>query len=376
VCAHSVTAPYLLRIRRDGVPELLRSKGSTMRSRVRSSRLLRAGVVGLAVLASSALALPAARAAPTEVIALDSEATTVGLWPQESYGGPMPISAYPTDIPATPVDIAWGGAVTVTLPPQLTDGGAMEVSLELGPDVVQANATKTYSTATADLTVTALGGNQFQVDMPADDGVNGPMGFLTFSGVDVAGGVDAEPGPAYAYILQLSPGGAATVALAPQLDVLSRIPDATFAGAAAATVAPGGAVDLVIQSPSRLTQLGISDFGTSDLGISRFDGSGFTPGPAVTSTFSPDLRTATVTVPEDIDAGEYLLSVVLGDGTDAIRAQFKVKLVVAAVNPGLLSETGGPELTPSLPVGAYLAGGLVVAVVVGSAVRFRRAQQG
>src|SRR4051794_13625479 len=184
-----------------------------MRSRVRSSRLLRAGVVGLAVLASSALALPAAQAAPTEVITLDSVATTVGLWPQESFGGPLPIDAAPSDIPPTPVDVAWGGAITVSMPLQLSNVATMEASLALSPDAILGNATKTYSTETADLTVTPLAGNEIQIDMPADDGINGPIGFLTFGSFEVKGGMDIDQSTPVPYILQLSSGGPATVLL-------------------------------------------------------------------------------------------------------------------------------------------------------------------
>ena len=75
-------------------------------------------------------------------------------------------------------------------------------------------------------------------------------------------------------------------------------------------------------------------------------------------------------------AGDYRLEIVIGDGTNAVWASLSVAVRVAALNNGLLSETGGDERAPSVPAGAYLAGGLVLAVLAGGAVRFRRSTQG
>ena len=348
-----------------------------MRLSLRSSSALRAGAVGLVVLAASGLGLQTAHAAPTDDVVLDSAATTLSPWPQENFGGPTPIDTDAAEPTPTPIDVAWGGSVTVTLPAQLVDGGGMEVSLALSPDGVSSDATKTYSTATADLTVTALGGNQFQVDMPADDGVNGPRGDLTFTGFAIAGGVDVTEADGIApYQLQLSGGGPATVSLAPQLHVSSRIPDATMTPPAT-TVPAGGVFDVVLPPTSRLSQLGIPDLATSDFGLIRDNGSGgFVPAPAPSVLRYSDAGTVTVGIPAGLPAGDYRLEIVIGDGTDAVWASLSVAVRVAALNDGLLSETGGDERAPSVPAGAYLAGGLVLAVLAGGAVRFRRSTQG
>ncbi len=123
----------------------------------RRAGLVRAGVVAAVVLASSALGLPSAAAAPSVVIPLSPPEVGLLVYPVENTGPMTPDMSEESEL-YTPVPVEWTGSLVVQLPP-LMDGAGMDVSLGLmatedGP------VTRTYSTtllAPNALTVTDLG---------------------------------------------------------------------------------------------------------------------------------------------------------------------------------------------------------------------------
>src|SRR3954454_7989272 len=140
--------------------------GSSLPARRRAAQL---GAVAAATGLLTLLWAPAAQAAPALTIPLDPPVVMVAPYPVENFG-PLSIASLDSGTYA-PVEVRWGGAVVVQLPPVL-DGSAMEVTLGLAP-TDEDDPTTEY--APGDLTVTAGTPGQYTITMPPDSGTDGPI---------------------------------------------------------------------------------------------------------------------------------------------------------------------------------------------------------
>lgn len=338
--------------------------------------LARTGVVGLAVLASSALGLPAASAAPVSTVTLAPADINLSLVPDQVTGfQPLASGIYGGGFERVPV--AYGGSVTFQLPPQLTSvPPALAVSLELA--LADGGApTRTYRSDSAvpadQLALTDLGSGQYRVDLPADDGANGPVADLSLSPLvpTVGPGTSLlDPAP---WSLEFSAGAPTAVTLTSQLFATSFLgctaPSPEWEGCpTAATVAPGRTIEVSLPTTSTLVALGFPDLGRSAFSVTPYD-SRLSDGMwlELAAVVSADARTATVTVPADLLPGRYHLNSGVGDSTGRLFSVTwaNVDVVAPAVNPGLRSETGGdsqgaPVAVLALTGAAAVAGGVAV----------------
>jgi hypothetical protein len=342
------------------------------RRRARRGHLVRAGLVGLAVLASTAFGLSPASAAPTSTISLAPSDVQLILYPVEN-SGPLTVDritagggigggGVTSTYTPTPVTTEWGGGVVVQLPAGL-DGSAMDVSLDLMA-TESSPPTRTYSTASAapnQLVVTDLGGGSYRVDLPADDFVNGPFGALTFDNVTSADHridvVGAEP-----YFLQFSGTGVSVQNVAPQIMALADLPCPVVSHGMtcpSTLVDAGGTFAITVPAGSLLRSLGLGTLDGMALALDQFDEYGDPVGEPLVLTDRPGLvrvtdpYNATVHLPATTRGGTYGLTLVQATGTaGAISISFgelRVKGIPATpriVNAGLLSDTGWDE-TPS-----------------------------
>ncbi|WP_299956418.1 hypothetical protein [uncultured Modestobacter sp.] len=339
-------------------------------------------MVALAAVASLWLGASAAGAAPTNpTTTLTPESVESNLRPSQNYGplpvqSPLPGSGFET------IPVAWGGAVTVTLPPQVAPAGPTPgASLDLvGADGI--TPTRTYSTgaaAPADLlVVTDLGSGTYRIDMPADDGANGPTGRLALTDLaSTLGSWSTFVDPAL-WTLEFSAAAPAAVTLTSQVVTSSAVgcqySDLELPACSSVQVTAGTSMDVVLPASSHLTELGIPDLGVSDFSLNDFLSTDLIEGMSLPleSTLSADRRTATMEVPDSTEPGRYLLVSVAGDGAgQVVSGTYSVIEVIApAVNPGLRSETGGDAGTPALlPI---TLGSLVALAGAGVVVRSRR----
>ena len=353
----------------------------------------RAGVVGLAALASLGLGVPSAGAAPAATIPLDPAEVQLYVHSDQN-GGALSVSDPLGSDTLTPVASGYGGSVTFTVPPELTLPNPLpEVELALAP-TVEDPPTKTYSTGAAlvadRLTVTDVGGGTFRVNSPADNGTDGDIGFLAFTDLAEDPAV-VGPGVTHSFpalfVLNLAAGVVTPVSLTSQLVAVSAVPCWTGCPDVA-TVAPGATFAVTLPSTSKLSAgLGLVDFSTSGFALVPLDSTGLptgTPTP-LTGTVSPDGLTATLTVPAGLAPGRYDLEVALADGTGDLVSVTSVHLTVAAAaapttpvhNAGLRSNTGWGEETDQASVVSPLVGlgaGMVLAagVSAGAVLRSRR----
>ncbi|OMQ14214.1 hypothetical protein A7K94_0218190, partial [Modestobacter sp. VKM Ac-2676] len=301
--------------------------------------LARIGVVSLAVVASVGLGVSGAGAAPENpTTTLAPESVQFALWSPQNSGelpvqSPLPGSGFEA------IPVAWGGAVTITLPAQVAPTGpTLQASLAL---VDEANeATRTWSTgavAPADvLVVTALGGGSHRIDLPADDGVNGPGARLELTGLASTLGAWSSFIEPVRWFLELSAGAPDAVTLASQVDAESTVgcpaSDTDFSTCTPLPVTAGTAMDVVLPAATRLDELGIPGLGHSDFALSDVPGGPQIEGLALPleATPSADARTATMTVPAGTRPGRYVLVSVLGDGAgQVVSATYSVVEVVA-----------------------------------------------
>jgi hypothetical protein len=357
---------------------------------------LRAGVVAVAVLASSALGLPSAIAAPSVVIPLTPPEVGVLLYPVENTG---PMTADMAEEEAevmTQVPVEWTGSVVVQLPP-LLDGAAMEVSLDLMA-TEDGTVTRTYSTtllAPNALVVTDLGGGAYSVALPADDAVNGPFGVLSFLGVS-----SAEPGIEVVgpldYYLEFTGTGVLVANVAPQVLAIAQVPCplSSMTRCPAIPVDAGEQFGITVPPASLLRTLGLGTLDDMALALDRLDAEGYPTGAEpIVLTDDPTLVTvsdpynATVTLPASTPGGTYGLTLVQATGTaGSISVTFGELQVTGVpapriVNAGLRSNTGWGEdarpatglgVSPLVAVGAGMM--LVAGAGAGMALRRRSAK--
>jgi hypothetical protein len=351
----------------------------------------RAGVLGLTVLAATALGAGTAGAEGPGTVALDPTDVAIVLEAAENFG----TAIVPVEVPG-PVPVAWGGTVELQLPAGL-DAPTLGARLELGPEV-GGSATRVLSTETPGsdgLLVDRVAAGRFTVALPPVDPANGPIGALLLSGIASVDGFPVHPDT---YFLELHPTAPATVGLRPQVTVVAHQPcDPTAAVGCAGTTVPAGTPFRVTAPPaSELRTLGHGTL--QDAEVTLVDLTGASDGPLPLSGDPARYAAAgpweaTVTLPAELGAGRHHLSLLLGDPTsgDPVTIATVELQVLAApavppaaapapaapavVNAGLHSNTGvedseaGAARTGAVATGAGL---LVLAGVGAVVVRARR----
>ncbi|MCZ2836964.1 hypothetical protein [Modestobacter sp. VKM Ac-2985] len=347
------------------------SSRTAVRGPVRRPLARATGVAVAAVLASATLGLGSAAAADAPVIDLGAGPVWWSILPHENTG-PVPVESPVAEGGSfTAVPAAFGGSVTIEMPPELAEQTA-------SANLVLSSSTPTdrvsYDSDSADpawdLGLTALGGNRYRIDLPADDGSGRTNGELRLTGFEPVGASDVgayDPAP---YALDLTVGGPAAVELAPHFWTLGHTP-CDGIEACAVPLTAGSSFTVSLPAGSHLDRMGVVDLGQSDWSIeARFPQDPATDSvTALTAALSADRRSATLQVPAGAVPGRYELEGVIGDGTGEHVHIVRTVLDVAApaVNPGLRSETGGDTGAPVLlPVALGAVGVLAVAGVARS----------
>jgi len=305
----------------------------------------------------------AAPAAPAATIPLDPAEVELFVHSDQNSGAVSVTSTVPSGA-FTPVATGYGGSVTFTIPAELTFPGALpEVALSLAP-TADDMPTKTYETGAAlpadRLTVTDLGGGTFEVDIPADNGTDGDIGFLEFTDLTADSavvGAGVNHSSSAFFVLDLAGGVTTPVNLTSQLLAVSAVPCWTGCPDAA-TLTAGSTFVVTLPATSKLSAgLGLVDFSTSAFSLVTLDSNGDPTGtPAsLMAVVSADGLTATLTVPAGTAAGRYSVDVGLSDAAGDLVSYTSVYLTVAAPavaaaptaapvqNVGLRSNTGWGE---------------------------------
>lgn len=374
-----------------------------LRRRARG-RLARAGVVAVALLASSTLGLASAAAAATPTISLAPSEVQVMLYPVENLG-PLTVdnmisssgggSATSSMDTPTPVATEWGGAVVVQLPASL-DGSAMTVSLDLMA-TMSGSPTRTYSTTTPgpdQLVLTDLGSGSYRIDLPADDSLNGPLGALTLDNITSADTSITVMG-AMPYLLQFTGTGTSVTNVAPQVMAMADLPcpPSHATSCPAVPVDAGTTFALTVPAASLLRSLGLGTLDHMALALAQYDDNGDPIGDPLVLTDRPGLvrvsdpYNATVHLPATMRGGIYELTLVQTTGTaGALSVTFgelQVKAIPPApriINAGLRSDTEWREPAAAVQAGkgsaAMVAAGggmmLLAAGTTAATLRVRR----
>lgn len=363
------------------------------RGRRRRRLAARTGVLGLTVLAATALGAGTAGAEEPATIPLDPTDVAIVLEAVENFG----TAADPAEDPG-PVPVAWGGTAVLQLPGGL-DAPALGARLELGPEV-GGSPTRVLSTDTPGpdgLLVNRVGPGRFTIALPPLDPANGPIGALLLSGITSADGFPVHPDT---YFLELRPTAPASAELDPQVTVVADQPcDPTAAvSCAGTTVTAGTPFRVTVPPESELQALGHGTLQDAEVTLVDLSGAHDAPiplsgDPARYTAAGP--WDATVTLPAELGPGRHHLSVLLGDpgsGGSVTVATVELQVLAApvdvppavepaptapgaVVNAGLRSNTGvevaeaGATRTGALATGAGL---LVLAGVGVVVVRTRR----
>ena len=353
-------------------------------------------LVGIAspALAATGVVIPLA---PTEVALLN--------YPAENYGGePMDPMTGPAGAPE-PVVVQYGDTLTVDLADQLDPTNA-EVQIvfpeDADADGVPDHAYSTASTPdpstanTIDPLVVTVQGNDLEITLPADDGVNGPLATLAIAPVEtdstVLGPEFTFIDPSLEYALDFSATAPTAPVLAPQLVAIAQVPcDLSSTTPCPVAVTAGTAFTLDLPADSLLRDLGLADLTGVQVALQNTDDP--TAAPVLLET-QVSGSTATVALPAELPAGSYAL--VLGSPTTSGLSIVIAELTVSApavtpppatetvapapqavvVNAGLRSNTGVEAVETGSTGGLAIAAGagmLVLAGVGGVAVaRTRR----
>ena len=334
--------------------------------------LVRAGAGSLATLALLGLWSPAASAAPAVTITLDADGTVLSV--HSAYFGLATVDHTPGLGVATGViPVVYTGTLTASLPAAIEAGPSFRVELGLTPTMNGA-ATRTYATDSgvpADvLTVNDLGGEKYEIELPADDTINGDFGFVRFSGlVPVAGSSGVTANPVAGALLTF---GTAPSNVDLPLGVIATDERCVAPGPPCPdlTAKAGDTIALVLPSSSRLTALGFSSLSTNSLRMQPLIGGAIVP---LSGSVSADGRTLTATVPNNI-VGKVSLALEVVDATGTLfLASWHV---LDVTNSGLASNTGWGENHETLPAGTSplvpLGAGMVLVAGLGTAVVLRR----
>jgi hypothetical protein len=372
-----------------------------------SVRLLcRAGAAALIAGGAALVGAPAAAAAEegTPVVSLDPPDAEMFLLPVENYAGlfgapgaasddasvPLAEAAAlaPPEIAATfgvesvtvashsgngEIDVEYGGTAVVRLPP-LVDASATEVSLAVLADDPDDDP-RVYSTdpaAVDPLVVADLGGNEFEVTLPADDGVFGPEAYLTFDGLAATDPAIADVSP-LDYYLEFTGTGVSTVTLEPTVGLFASASCsiASYDPCPGTDVQAGKSFDLTVPPTSLLRTLNFGRLDTAEVALNSDSSSSddyYYSGDDAGLLTRHGADSVSVNLPADTGAGPYLGFVMEGDpfSSGYVMTSFQVDVAAVTHNAGLHSNTGWVDDVRDASAGSTKAvAGIAMLVVAG-----------
>ncbi|RFU18911.1 hypothetical protein [Geodermatophilus marinus] len=364
-------------------------------SSARRPQVQRLGLVGVGTaLLLVGIASPAG-AATDVVIPLEPTEVLLTAFPVENLGGSMDPMADPNAaLTPTPVEVRYGGTITVDLPAELDDSGVgAELVFDDDADGTP-EATYSSSLAPADpnhLAVTGQGTGSITVTLPADDPVAGDDAVLLLEPLD------STLSPAFtvvdpvSYALGFAAAAPAAQTVQPELIAASQVPCAITSTTRCPFPTPvtaGSTVGLDLTAGSPLRELGITDLTGVVVGLAAVDADGVPTGAAATLPVQVAGARASFAVPAGTAAGTYGLVVaqpVPSGGASVVAVELVVEPPAAApvaappaapsqpvVNDGLRSNTGvepvadgaGGQVAVAAGAGMLLLAGVGGAVVV------------
>jgi hypothetical protein len=346
---------------------------------------VRTAAVGLASLAVLGLWAPTAHAAPATPVPLDPSAVHLTVYP--TYGDPATADSRLGGVPSRIAFdmVAYGGTLTFTLPAAVAAGPAFRVDLGLSVSD-SAAPTRTYSTTSsvpADvLVVNDLGSKRYEVELPADDGVNGDYGFFLIYGLVPAPGVTGATlttvsgvsftgASVFSKLAFTAAPAVVNLPLGAVAENYSCLSDHT--ACPVTSVKAGASIDVTLPSSSRLIPLGLTDLRRSTVTLWPTAGGELIE---LSGTIAADGGSVAIDLPRGLTAQKYLLGVEAVGATGNLLVVAPVVLDLAAYNSGLRSNTGWGETeatapadtSPLVPLGA----GMILVAGVGTAVVLRR----
>ncbi|MGY1729034.1 hypothetical protein ACI79J_18900 [Geodermatophilus sp. SYSU D01062] len=270
--------------------------------------------IGTAVLLVG-IASPAL-AATDVVIPLEPTEVALSAVPVDGSGGAMDPSTGWDGASGAPVDVQYGGTITVDLPDGLdgSDAGAELVFDDNGDGTPEATYSSRFAAGNPNRLVVVPTADSVTITLPADDPIAGDAARL-----------DIEPlestlSPAFSYFDPLSyelafdpaaAPGAETVA--PVLLGYSTLPCALFSQDPCPFPTPvtaGSTVTLDLSEQSALRELGLTDLEGVELSLGPVDADGNPTGALVPVTAQVSGTTASFVVPAGTAPGQYSLLVV------------------------------------------------------------------
>jgi hypothetical protein len=355
--------------------------------------LARTAAVSVTALAVLGLWAPAAQAATATTVPLDPSSYWLQVYP--TYGDPAPADSQPgVSLPTAFAMVSYGGTLTFGLPAPVEAGPLFRVDIELAPSDT-AVATRTYSSTSsvpADvLVVNDLGGQRYEVELPADDGVNGDIGLLTIHGLVPAAGVSGasiegansatnggHEGDVFSKLAFTTAPAAVEMPLGLVAYDLACYPS-DIKDCGVTSVAAGSTINLTLPVSSRLNPLGVTDLRRSAVTLRQVVSNGAVEYAdyahiELSGPISADGRGVAIALPSGLSGRKYLLSTEAVGPTGSVLALAPVVLDVTRYNFRLRSNTGWGEhdgttssgTSPLVPIGAtmILAAGLGTAVVL------------
>ena len=287
--------------------------------------------------------------------------------------------------------IGYGESVTVQFPAGVTPSGLFVLRFyDDYPSTWSAppGYEDTFSTDASDptagpLTVTDLGGNSVQIDIPpvteVDFGPQAHKAELSFTLDTTIPGAAGDPNGDNVHFL-VSVGGPASVSLPSHLVLSSELPTVA--------VTAGDSVRLTLPTSSALYVAGLTSLSGADLSLHKANAGNLQEdwGPAeqVGLTVADDGLSATMSVPKSLSGGVYALRVVRRLAPASTDAYVSTALLVnlTGTNKGLRSDTGWGEdsSTPAngLPWAVFAGAGMLVvaAATAGGALVLTRRRSG
>ncbi len=306
----------------------------------RRPQVQRLGLVGTgtAVLLVG-LASPAGAADVT--IPLEPSAVGVSGFPLENYGV-MDLMGNSTP---TPVPVEYEDTLTVELPAELVDAGAV-VDLDIdtdGDEIPDVSYTSGATLGDPDyLDVTGEGTDTLVITLPVDGGATGPLGaYLTIDPGGTTLGPEFTAYP-FQYFLAIDSAVLDPEILAPPLVADSTLPCAT---AAACTVTVGSTTTFTLPTSSLLRQVGVSDLTGFEVALQALDGNGVPTSAApveLTVQVSADGQSATFVVPAGTPAGQYFLLAVQPTTLGASLVLGEITVAAAPSTPAVVPPAAAP----------------------------------
>ncbi|TYP87624.1 hypothetical protein [Blastococcus xanthinilyticus] len=322
----------------------------------RRPQMQRIGLVGIGTAVLLVGISPAAMAATDVTIPLEPAEVELSAFPVENVGAMDPMADPATAPTVIPVEVQYGGTITVALPTELDDS-AVEAALTFdddgdgNPDVVYAS---NPTGAELPLTISGAGTGSITVTLPADDGTGVDAGTLFLEPLTTD---PADLTAAFTYYdplfydLAFDAAAPAAQNVAPELVALAQVPCAISSTTACpVAVTAGSTVTLDLTATSVLRELGLTDLTGVQAGLQAIDANGDATGAAVPLTVQVSGSTATFVLPAGTAAGSYGLVVAQATPSGGVSV-VAVQLAVAAAsvaappaapvaNDGLRSNTG------------------------------------